>query len=119
MTTVSNQLKPVTHPEQVYARLGVSAEKIAEFCQQWKISELALFGSVLRDDFNEDSDIDFLYVFSADAHWGLEFITMAEQLEELVGRDVDLVSKRAIETSHNWIRRRNILGNAEVLYVKK
>lgn len=62
------QLPPLNNSEQIYKRLGVSAEQISEFCQQWKITELALFGSVLRDDFNEESDIDFLYVCSPDAH---------------------------------------------------
>lgn len=110
------QLPPLSNSERIYKRLGVSAEQISEFCQQWKITELALFGSVLRDDFNEESDIDFLYVCSPDAHWGWEFVTLIEQLEKLVGREIDLVSKEGIVNSHNWIRRRNILGSAEILY---
>jgi hypothetical protein len=110
------QLPPLSNPEQIYKRLGVTAEQISEFCQEWKITELALFGSVLRDDFNQESDVDFLYVSSSEAHWGWEVVTLIEQLEKLVGREVDFVSKEGIENSHNWIRRRNILGSAEVIY---
>lgn len=110
------QLPPLRNSEQIYKRLGVSAEQISEFCQEWKIIELALFGSVLRNDFNEGSDIDFLYVSSSEAHWGWKVVTLIEQLEKLVGREVDFVSKESIVNSHNWIRRRNILGSAEVIY---
>ncbi|GFE69864.1 hypothetical protein CFPU101_24740 [Chroococcus sp. FPU101] len=74
---------------------------------------------MLRDDFNEDSDIDFLYVFFPDAKWGLkEWLRMEDQLQKLVSRDIDLVSKQSIENSHNWIRRRNILGSAKIIYAR-
>jgi uncharacterized protein len=116
MTTEQIQLKPLANPDLMYTRLGISTEQIAEFCRRWKISELALFGSVLRDDFNEESDIDFLYVFSPEANWGWDFITMGEQLEKLVGRNVDLVSKQGIKNSHNWIRQRNILDTAQIIH---
>lgn len=95
-------------------------EKLVEFCQRWKVSELALFGSVLRGDFRPDSDIDILVNFSSDAKRGL--LTLAKmkyELEDLLGRKVDLVSKPAIETSHNWIRRNEILGTAQVIYVAR
>ena len=95
-------------------------DKIAEFCQRWKINEFALFGSVLRNDFRPDSDIDILVTFAPDAKRGL--LTLAKmkyELEDLLGREVDLVSKRAIETSHNWIRRQEILGAAQVIYAAR
>jgi uncharacterized protein len=95
-------------------------DKLVEFCQRWKVSELALFGSVLRDDFRPDSDIDVLVTFAPDAKRGLMTLAkMKYELEDLLEREVDLVSKYAIETSHNWIRRNEILGTAQVIYVAR
>ena len=87
---------------------------------RWNVSELALFGSVLRSDFRSDSDIDMLISFSSSADWSLfDHVKMQQELENILGRQVDLVSKRAIERSHNWIRRREILETAKVIYAKK
>lgn len=95
-------------------------DTIADFCQRWKVSEFAVFGSVLRDDFRPDSDIDVLVTFSPEAKRGLlALATMKYELEDLLGRKVDLVSKRAIEMSHNWIRRNEILGTAQVIHVER
>lgn len=95
-------------------------EKLVEFCQRWKVSEFALFGSVLRDDFRPDSDLDILITFAPDAKRGLLALAkMKYELEDLLGREVDLVSKHAVETSHNWIRRKEILGTAQVIYVAR
>lgn len=91
--------------------------QLAEFCQRWKISELALFGSVLRDDFHPNSDIDILITFAPNAKRGVFVLAqMQTELESLLGREVDLVSRRAIERSQNPIRRRNILDSAQVIY---
>jgi hypothetical protein len=93
---------------------------LADFCRRWKVSEFALFGSVLRDDFRPDSDVDVLVTFFPEAKRGLlALATMKYELEDLLGRKVDLVSKRAIEMSHNWIRRNEILGTAQVIYVAR
>jgi predicted nucleotidyltransferase len=90
---------------------------IEDFCRRWKIVELAVFGSVLRDDFRPDSDIDFLVRFAPDARWSLfDHARMERELEELLGREVDLVSRSAVERSRNWIRREEILGTARTLY---
>ncbi|MDX2217384.1 MAG: nucleotidyltransferase family protein [Oculatellaceae cyanobacterium bins.114] len=95
-------------------------DKLVAFCQRWKVSELALFGSVLRDDFRPDSDIDVLITFASDAKRGLlTLVKMKYELEDMLGREVDLVSKHAVETSHNWIRRNEILGTAQVIYVAR
>lgn len=95
-------------------------DKLVEFCQRWKVSEFSLFGSVLRDDFRPDSDVDVLIAFAPDAKRGLMTLAkMKIELEDLLGREVDLVSKHAIETSHNWIRRNEILGTAQVIYVAR
>jgi len=98
----------------------VPPSEIARFCRRWKIRELALFGSALRDDFGADSDLDFLVTFAADADWGLlEHVRMEQELRELLQRDVDLVSRRALERSQNWLRRREILSTAQTLFCEQ
>ena len=100
-------------------KIPIDREKIVEFCRRWKITELALFGSVLREDFRSDSDVDVLATFAPDAQWSLfDHVDMEEELSVLVGRKVDLVSRRAIEQSANWIRRKAILETAEPYYVE-
>jgi uncharacterized protein len=92
---------------------------ITNFCQHWQITELSVFGSVLRDDFHADSDIDMLVAFAPTANWGLwDHAQMQQELEALLGRPVDLISKRAIERSANWIRRQEILSTAQTIYVQ-
>lgn len=101
------------------APIPLDREKIAEFCRRWEITELSLFGSVLRDDFRADSDVDMLATFAPDAQWSLlDHVAMEEELSNIVGRKVGLVSRRAIEQSANWIRRKGILGTAEPYYVE-
>lgn len=93
--------------------------EIKNFCDRWQITELALFGSVLRDDFHPGSDIDILVSFTSTSNWGLlDHAQMQQELETLLGRTVDLISKRAIERSSNWIRRQEILSTAQIVYVK-
>lgn len=99
------------------AEAHLPAQQIADFCQRWRIDELALFGSVLRDDFQPGSDLDILVTFAPDADWGLlDHIRMEQELAALLGRDIDLLTKRSVEQSHNWIRRQAILDTAEVVY---
>jgi uncharacterized protein len=94
--------------------LGLATPAVADFCRRWKVAELAVFGSALRDDFRPDSDIDLLVTFQPDADWSLlDQSTMEDDLSALLGRKVDLVSRRAIERSQNWIRRRAILESAQ------
>jgi hypothetical protein len=101
----------------VRSRLVISDEALAEFCRKWKIERLELFGSALREDFTAESDIDFLYVTEKEAGWSLlDHVHAEEELRRLLGRQVDLVSKRAVEAGKNWIRRRNILGSSRVIY---
>jgi predicted nucleotidyltransferase len=98
----------------------VSKESLAEFCRRWLVAELALFGSVLRDDFGPESDVDVLVTFAPDADWSLfDHVKMAEELKALFKREVDLVSRRAVERSQNWIRRRSILNSAQVVYAAR
>lgn len=90
---------------------------LAQLCRKWCVVELALFGSVLRDDFRPDSDIDLLVTFSPDARWGLFAESqMADEFGSLLGRPVDLVDRRAVERSNNWIRRTDILSTARTVF---
>jgi len=87
------------------------------FCRKWKIRELALFGSALREDFGPESDVDLLVTFQEDAAWSLfDHVRMEQELEGLIGRDVDLVTRRSIEDSPNYLRRREILSTARTVY---
>jgi hypothetical protein len=91
--------------------------KIADFCQRWKITEFGLFGSVLRDDFRPDSDVDVLVTFDPDAHRTLfDMVDMQDELEAIFGRKVDLLSKRGVECSRNYLRRKAILNSAQTIY---
>jgi predicted nucleotidyltransferase len=104
----------------VYSRLGVPEEAIADFCRRWKITELSVFGSALRDDFRPDSDIDLLATFAPKPGWSLfDHVHMEDELELMLGRKVDLVSRRAVEASENYIRRRHILKSVEPIYVAR
>ncbi len=99
--------------------IQIPEEKLAELCRRWKISELALFGSVLRQDFRPDSDVDILVTFAPGSRRSLfDLVHLQDEIEELLGRKVDLVDKKAIERSENYIRRRHILNSAEALYVE-
>lgn len=98
-------------------KLSLPYEQIAEFCRKWKVSEFALFGSVLRDDFRPDSDVDVLLTWEPDARISLfDYGPMKDELEAIFGRRVDVVSKEGIEESRNWIRKKEILGSARVVY---
>jgi len=99
------------------AHIEIPKEKIAEFCRKWKIREFSLFGSVLRDDFQPDSDIDVLVAFKDGAtHTLFDLVHMEEELKRIFGREVDIVTRRSIESSRNYIRRKAILSSAEPIY---
>ncbi|MFQ3611911.1 MAG: nucleotidyltransferase domain-containing protein [Fimbriimonadales bacterium] len=100
-------------------KIAISQQTITEFCRKWKIVEFSLFGSVLRDDFRPESDIDVLVRFAADAQHSLsDLILMQEELRNLFGREVDIVVKETLERSRNYLRRKAILGEAEVIYAE-
>lgn len=95
-------------------------EQIQAFCDRWQIIEFALFGSVLRNDFRPDSDIDVLVTFAPNAKRGLsEMLQMRDELQVMFDRNVDLVVRAAIERSENWLRRKNILASAQVIYAAR
>ncbi len=102
---------------ELYDRLSINPDQLEEFCQRQHIIELALFGSVLRDDFRPDSDIDILITFTPNVKRSLiDLVDMQYELEELSHRSVDLLTKKSVINSANWIRRNEILNTAKIIY---
>jgi predicted nucleotidyltransferase len=99
------------------SRVPIDRDKIEAFCRRWGIAELSLFGSVLRQDFREDSDIDVLVSFLPETTHGLfELVDMQDQMAQIFGRRVDLVLRRSVERSKNPYRREAILSSAQLVY---
>jgi len=95
-------------------RIDIPMERVRAFCTKWKVVEFSLFGSVLRDDFRPDSDIDVLLSFEEKSAWSLyDLVEMKDELKMIFGREVDLIEKEAIR---NPYRRRAMLAEHEVLY---
>jgi predicted nucleotidyltransferase len=85
--------------------------------RRWRVQELAIFGSVLREEFQEKRDLDFFVTFAEDAEWSLlDHGKMQQELQELLGRPVDLLTRRAVEKSENWLRRGEILSTGQVIF---
>jgi uncharacterized protein len=96
------------------AKVPIELVAISDFCRHWRVTELSLFGSVLRDDFRPDSDIDVLVTFAADAPWSLlDLVTMRGQLRQILGREVHLVEQAGLR---NPFRRQAILRHREVIF---
>jgi hypothetical protein len=94
--------------------IDIDQGRIADFSRRWRVAELALFGSVLRDDFRPDSDVDILVTFEPGAPWTLwDLSAMRQELEEIFGRGVDLVEKMGLR---NPFRRHAILSNQHLIY---
>ena len=101
------------------AHVPVSQAEIAAFCQRWNVSELALFGSVLRADFRSDSDVDVLVTFKPDAKVRFaDLMQMEQELGAIFGRKVDLGTRKSVEQDPNYLRRREILNSAQVIYAE-
>ncbi len=95
-------------------RIRLPQARIEDFCRRWNIRELAVFGSVLREDFRQDSDVDVLVTFTPDAeHSLLDLVQMQEELTKILGRAVDLIEEQGIR---NPFRRDGILSTKEVIY---
>jgi predicted nucleotidyltransferase len=94
--------------------LDLPLDQITAFCKKWRVNEFSLFGSVLRDDFRSDSDVDVLVELEPSAPWSLfEWVDMIQELKQIFHRNVDLVEKTAIQ---NPFRRQAILGSRRVVY---
>lgn len=100
--------------------IEVPTVRLEGLCERWKVAELALFGSALGESFGPDSDIDVLVGFLPMAEWDLlDLIRMEEELADLFGRRVDLVTRSSVESSRNSIRRQAILGSLVPVYVSR
>jgi uncharacterized protein len=98
-------------------RIPIDREQIAAFCRKWKIVEFSLFGSVLTDAFRADSDVDVLVEFAESARWGLwDLYDMEEDLKTIFGRNVDLMTRRSVVRSENYLMRNSILAGARTFY---
>ncbi len=105
---------------QITNNLGLSNPQLAQFCQKWGIIELSLFGSILGDQFHQNSDIDILLQFSPNSRQGLLILAkIKHELEIMTGRVIDIAVKESIENSENEIRRQEILNTAKVIYAQR
>jgi hypothetical protein len=96
------------------AVIPVEQIKITAFCRKWKVAEFSLFGSVLRQDFHPESDVDVLVKFASDADWSLfDWVDMMDELKAMFGREVDMVEESSLK---NPFQRRGILAGREILY---
>jgi uncharacterized protein len=103
---------------QVPARIPIPEDKIENFCRKWGIKTFALFGSVLRNDFDsEHSDVDVMVTLSPDRRYTLfDIVHMEEELATVFGRSVHLTERSTVEKSENYIRRESILSEAQLVY---
>ena len=99
--------------------IRIPADRLAEFCRTHGVASLAVFGSALGDDFGPQSDIDLLVEFEPERTPGLRFVSIAAELSHLFGRHVDLLTRSSIERSPNYIRRKEILQTAEIIYAAR
>ena len=107
----------LSQPGDYRRNIHIPTEDIQTFCTKWQITEFALFGSVLRDDFRPDSDIDVMVQFHADAHPTLfDLVYMENELKDLFQRNIDLITRKGIESSRNYLRRNAILSSVQVIY---
>lgn len=98
--------------------IDIPKEQLRAFCRKWKVTEFSLFGSATRATFRPDSDVDVLVAFAEDAEWSLfDHVHMKEELEAIFRRSVDLLTRRAVESSRNRFRRRSILDSVVTLDV--
>jgi predicted nucleotidyltransferase len=107
----------ITIRPEIYHRFGVNPTQLAELCQRRHVAELALFGSILRNDFHSNSDIDILITFQPDVKISLlDLVDMQYELEDITHRKVDLLTKKSVIDNPNWIRRKEILSTTRVIY---
>jgi predicted nucleotidyltransferase len=91
-----NQARQLGGPERMPARINIDKQAIADFCRKWRVSELALWGSILSEDFRPDSDVDVYVTFEEGYSPGLHIVTMRDELAAMFGRPVDLGTKRTL-----------------------
>ena len=99
-------------------KIQVPTTRISNFCKRWNVSEFAIFGSAVSADFHSSSDVDIMISFDPNASISLfDMVNMQDELKQIFGRDVDLVTKSGVENSRNYLRRKAILDSAQVIHV--
>jgi len=112
--TALGKMRKQKGPKMANTRIEIPVTAIAAICRKWRIEEMSVFGSALRDDFNEGSDIDLLIRFEKNTGWSLfDWMEIADELEVAFGRKVDLVAESGLR---NPFRRREILDTREIVY---
>jgi uncharacterized protein len=103
---------------QIAARIPIPEDEIDKFCRKWGVKRFDLFGSVLRDDFDaRRSDVDVMVTLTEDRSYTLfDIIHMEEELTKIFGRNVHLTERSTVEESENYIRRRSILSESQLVY---
>jgi predicted nucleotidyltransferase len=97
--------------------VALDSQEIQDFCRRWKIKGLSVFGSILRDDFGPESDVDFVVDYDEDADWDLfDAMSMQEELEAILGRSADLLDRKGIESSENRFLKHAILSTQVPVY---
>jgi uncharacterized protein len=100
-------------------RIPLPMQEIAAFCRRWSIARLEVFGSALREDFRPDSDLDLVATYAPQARWSLlDRVRMKLELETLLGREVDLLNRRALEKTRRHVRAAAILAEAQPVYAE-
>ena len=90
--------------------------RLAPFCRRHGVARLEVFGSVANGETHPGSDVDLLVTFRPEVHLGWDFFTLHEEIEQILGCKVDLLTRRSVEKDQNTIRRRSILGSAQEIY---
>ncbi len=99
-------------------RIHIPIHEIEKFCERNSIRKLSLFGSVVRNDFTPDSDIDVLVEFESGQTPGFKFFSMGDELSSIFHRRIDFISRSAVERSKNQIRKSSILESETIIYEK-
>jgi uncharacterized protein len=100
--------------------IELDSQLVREFCHRWKIVEFSVFGSILREDFRPDSDVDVLVEYEKDAEWSLfDVMQMRDELGEILGRNVDLLDRAGVETSQNRFLKREVLSTLERVHAAR
>ncbi|MEK7684385.1 MAG: nucleotidyltransferase domain-containing protein [Verrucomicrobiota bacterium] len=100
-------------------RLPLPMEQIASFCRRWNIARLEVCGSALREDFRPDSDLDLVATYAPKARWSLlDRVRMKLELEDMLGRKVDLLNRRALEKADSRERATALLAQTQTLHAE-
>ncbi len=101
-------------------QINISEQAISDFCKRWHIEDLALFGSVVREDFNSDSDVDVLISLPPDVFPSVtEWLAMIRELSSIFGRPVDLLTRATVERDHNSLFKASVLNSTQTMYTRQ